>query len=41
MKMSKGSNRRPTDETKYQDNYDNIFGKKPEPNKEQKENNGK
>jgi len=26
--MSKGSNRRPTDEQKYKDNYDEIFGKK-------------
>jgi len=26
--MSKGSNRRPTDEKKYKDNYDQIFGKK-------------
>lgn len=27
--MSKGSNRRPTDEDTYKDNYDTIFGKKP------------
>ncbi len=33
--MSKGSNRRPTDENKYKDNYDQIFGKKKQPNKEQ------
>jgi len=26
--MSKGSGRRPTDEDKYKDNYDQIFGKK-------------
>ena len=25
--MSKGSGRRPTDEDKYKDNYDKIFGK--------------
>ena len=30
----KGSGRRPTDEKKYQNNYEKIFGKK---NKEQKE----
>ncbi len=29
--MSKGSNRRPTDEQKYGDNWDAIFGKKPAP----------
>jgi hypothetical protein len=27
--MSKGSNRRPTDQQKYNDNWDKIFGKKP------------
>ena len=27
--MGKGSGRRPTDEDKYQSNYDLIFGKKP------------
>lgn len=27
--MSKGSNRRPTDEDTYKTNYDAIFGKKP------------
>jgi len=32
--MSKGSNRRPTDEKKYKDNYDQIFGKSKQPNKE-------
>jgi len=26
--MGKGSGRRPTDEQKYKDNYDQIFGKK-------------
>jgi hypothetical protein len=26
--MSKGSNRRPTDEQKFKDNYDKIFGQK-------------
>lgn len=26
--MGKGSTRRPTDEKKYQDNWDKIFGKK-------------
>jgi len=26
--MSKGSNRRPTDEQKFKDNYDRIFGQK-------------
>jgi hypothetical protein len=26
--MGKGSSRRPTDETTYQNNYDLIFGKK-------------
>jgi hypothetical protein len=31
--MSKGSNRRPTDEQKYKDNYDEIFGKKKEEKK--------
>jgi len=35
--MSKGSGRRPTDEQKFQDNYDQIFGKKPiAPPKEEK-----
>jgi len=29
--MSKGSNRRPTDEKKFSENYDSIFRKKPEP----------
>jgi len=33
--MSKGSNRRPTDEKKYKDNYDQIFGKNKQPVKEQ------
>jgi len=33
--MSKGSGRRPTDEDKYKDNYDKIFGKK-QPPKENK-----
>jgi len=27
--MGKGSGRRPTDENKFQSNYDLIFGKKP------------
>jgi len=27
--MSKGSSRRPTDQQKYNDNWDAIFGKKP------------
>jgi len=31
--MSKGSGRRPTDEQKYKDNYDQIFGKKKEEKK--------
>jgi hypothetical protein len=26
--MSKGSNRRPTDEQKFKNNYDKIFGQK-------------
>jgi len=26
--MSKGSNRRPTDDKKFADNFDKIFGKK-------------
>jgi len=26
--MSKGSNRRPTDEQKFKENYDKIFGQK-------------
>ncbi len=26
--MSKGSNRRPTDDKKFADNFDRIFGKK-------------
>ena len=26
--MSKGSNQRPTDQKKYQDNYEKVFGKK-------------
>ena len=29
--MSKGSNRRPTDEKKFSENYDSIFRKEPEP----------
>lgn len=33
----KGDKRRPTDEQKYKDNYDKVFGKKPkEPEKEKK-----
>lgn len=32
--MGKGSTRRPTDEKTFQENYDKIFGKKPEPPKE-------
>lgn len=32
--MSKGSSRRPGDEQKYKDNYDDIFGKKSAPVKE-------
>jgi hypothetical protein len=27
--MGKGSNRRPTDEKKFADNFDRIFGQKP------------
>lgn len=27
--MSKGSNRRPTDDKKFADNFDRIFGQKP------------
>jgi hypothetical protein len=35
--MGKGSSRRPTDEDKYKDNWDAIFGKKKqEPPKETK-----
>jgi hypothetical protein len=34
--MSKGSNRRPTDEQKYQDNHEAIFGKKKQEPKENK-----
>ena len=33
--MGKGSNRRPTDEKKFQDNYDLIFGKKDKQKKEE------
>jgi hypothetical protein len=33
--MGKGSNRRPTDEQKFQDNYDLIFGKKDKQKKEE------
>lgn len=32
--MSKGSKQRPTDQQKYRDNYDKIFGKKPQQPKE-------
>lgn len=37
--MSKGSGRRPTDEDKFKENFDRIFGKKekkPEPKKDGK-----
>jgi len=34
----KGSGRRPTDENKYRDNWDQIFGKKKEQPKEEKKN---
>jgi hypothetical protein len=41
--MGKGSGRRPTDENKFQSNYDLIFGKKPpegqENNKEKQDGN--
>jgi hypothetical protein len=41
--MGKGSGRRPTDENKFQSNYDLIFGKKPpegqEKNKEKQDGN--
>jgi len=32
--MSKGSSRRPTDEAAYQNNFDRIFGKKTEKEKQ-------
>jgi hypothetical protein len=35
--MGKGSGRRPTDEEKYQDNWDKIFGKKPKEEPKEKE----
>lgn len=35
MMSGKGSGRRPTDEQKYQDNYDKIFGKKKEQDKKE------
>lgn len=33
MQMSKGSNRRPTDEKKYKDAWERIFSKKPQDKK--------
>jgi len=37
--MSKGSNQRPTDQKKYQENYEAIFGKKTKEEQPKKESN--